>query len=90
MTLSPCSYSEPMVAPDPSSAHTMTRTSPSAPDREPKARREESTIRLMRSRWLRLINRRSVRLPGANLYMFLSNEADVIREVRSFAATLDE
>ena len=29
-----------------------------------------------------------VELPGANLYMFLSNEADVIREVRAFAATL--
>jgi hypothetical protein len=25
---------------------------------------------------------------GANLYMFLSNEADIIREVRAFAATL--
>jgi pimeloyl-ACP methyl ester carboxylesterase len=31
---------------------------------------------------------RIVELPGANLYMFLSNEADVIREVRAFAATL--
>ena len=29
-----------------------------------------------------------VELPGASLYMFLSNEADVIREVRAFAATL--
>jgi non-heme chloroperoxidase len=29
-----------------------------------------------------------VELPGASLYMFLSNEADIIREVRSFAATL--
>jgi non-heme chloroperoxidase len=29
---------------------------------------------------------RIVELPGANLYMFLSNEADVIREVRGFAA----
>jgi hypothetical protein len=29
-----------------------------------------------------------VELPGANLYMFLSNEAAVIREVRAFAATL--
>jgi hypothetical protein len=28
-----------------------------------------------------------VELPGANLYMFLSNEADVIREVRAVAAT---
>ena len=29
-----------------------------------------------------------VELPGANLYMFLSNEADVIRELRAFAASL--
>ena len=31
---------------------------------------------------------RIVELPGANLFMFLSNETDVIREVRAFAATL--
>ena len=31
---------------------------------------------------------RIVELPGANLFMFLSNEADVIRELRAFAATL--
>jgi non-heme chloroperoxidase len=31
---------------------------------------------------------RIVELPGANLYMFLSNEADIIREVRAFAAQL--
>jgi pimeloyl-ACP methyl ester carboxylesterase len=31
---------------------------------------------------------RIVELPGANLYMFLSHEADVVREIRSFAATL--
>lgn len=31
---------------------------------------------------------RIVELPEANLYMFLSNEADVIREIRAFAATL--
>ncbi len=31
---------------------------------------------------------RIVELPGATLYMFLSNEADVIRELRSFAASL--
>lgn len=29
-----------------------------------------------------------VELPGASLYMFLSNEADVIRELRAFAASL--
>ena len=31
---------------------------------------------------------RIVDLTGANLYMFLSNEADVLREIRAFAATL--
>ena len=31
---------------------------------------------------------RIVELPGANLYMFLSNEADTIRELRAFASTL--
>jgi hypothetical protein len=29
-----------------------------------------------------------VELPGANLYMFRSNEADAVREIRAFAATL--
>jgi non-heme chloroperoxidase len=31
---------------------------------------------------------RIVELPGAGLYMFLSNEADIIREVRAFGLTL--
>ena len=31
---------------------------------------------------------RIVEVPGANLFMFLSHESDVIREIRSFAATL--
>lgn len=31
---------------------------------------------------------RIVELPGASLYMFLSNEADVLREIRAFAATV--
>ena len=31
---------------------------------------------------------RIVDLPGANVYMFLTHEADVLREVRAFAATL--
>ena len=31
---------------------------------------------------------RIVELPGANLYMFLSNEADIIREIRAFGAAL--
>jgi non-heme chloroperoxidase len=51
--------------------------------------------RAMLSKWQRDLltgvpTAKIVELPGANLYMFLSNEADVIREVRSFAATLDE
>lgn len=29
-----------------------------------------------------------VEFPGANLCMFVSNEADILREVRAFAATL--
>ena len=32
---------------------------------------------------------RIVDLTGANLFMFLSNEADVLREIRAFAATLN-
>jgi hypothetical protein len=32
---------------------------------------------------------RIVELPGAERYMFLSNEADVIRELRSFGQALD-
>ena len=31
---------------------------------------------------------RIVELPGANLFMFLSHEAEIIREIRTFAATL--
>ena len=34
--------------------------------------------------------RKIVELPGANQYMFLSNEADIIREMRTFAATLPD
>jgi pimeloyl-ACP methyl ester carboxylesterase len=49
--------------------------------------------RAMLARWQRDLgagvpNAKIVELPGANLYMFLTNEADVIREVRAFAATL--
>ena len=32
---------------------------------------------------------RIVELPGASMYMFLSNEADIIREIRTFAATIE-
>jgi pimeloyl-ACP methyl ester carboxylesterase len=49
--------------------------------------------RAMLSKWQRDLvagvpAARIVELTGANLYMFLSNEADVLREVRAFAATL--
>jgi hypothetical protein len=33
---------------------------------------------------------RIVELPGANLYMFLSNEADILCEIRALAARLNE
>jgi pimeloyl-ACP methyl ester carboxylesterase len=51
--------------------------------------------RAMLSKWQRDLlagvpTARIVELPGANLFMFISNEADVIREVRAFSATLDE
>ena len=44
----------------------------------------------MVSRWERDLlagvpTARIVELAGSNLYMFLSNEADVLREVRAFA-----
>jgi hypothetical protein len=32
---------------------------------------------------------RIVELPGANLFMFLSNEADVLREIQAFAGDID-
>jgi hypothetical protein len=49
--------------------------------------------RAILSRWQRDLlagvpTARVVELSEANLYMFLSNEADVLREVRAFAATL--
>lgn len=49
--------------------------------------------RAMLTRWQRDLlagvpGAKIVELPGAGLYMFLSNEADVIRELRAFAASL--
>jgi len=48
----------------------------------------------MLSRWesdvRNMPNVRIVELPGASLYMFISNEADVIRELRGFAASLPQ
>jgi len=52
-----------------------------------------ANARQMLSKWQRDLlagvpTARIVELPGANLYMFLSNEGDVIREIRAFAVTL--
>jgi len=49
--------------------------------------------RIMATRWEKDLraavpSAKIVELPGASLYMFLSNEADIIRELRAFAATL--
>jgi len=48
-----------------------------------------AATRALYTRWQRDLlagvpTARIVELPGANLYMFLSNEADVLREIRSF------
>lgn len=56
-------------------------------------RQEYETTRAMYVRWQRDLlaavpSARIVELEGASLYMFLSNEADVLREMRAFAATL--
>ncbi len=56
-------------------------------------RQEYTAVRLMYKRWQQdllaaIPAARIVELPGANVYMFLSNEADVLREIRAFAATL--
>jgi pimeloyl-ACP methyl ester carboxylesterase len=56
-------------------------------------RQEYSAVRAMYARWQQdllaaIPTARIVELPGANVYMFASNEADVLREVRAFAATL--
>jgi len=56
-------------------------------------RQEYAATRALYVRWQRDLlaavpTARIVELPGASLYMFLSNEADVLREIRGFAATL--
>ncbi len=56
-------------------------------------RQEHAATRALYVRWQRdLLDRvptaRIVELQGASLYMFQSNEADVLREIRTFAATL--
>ncbi len=54
-------------------------------------RQEHAATRAMYTRWQQDLlaavpKARIVELPGASLYMFLSNEADVIRELRAFAS----
>jgi non-heme chloroperoxidase len=56
-------------------------------------RQEYGATRALYSSWQRDLlagvpTARIVELPGASLFMFLSNEADVLREIRAFAATL--
>jgi non-heme chloroperoxidase len=56
-------------------------------------RRSVEIERLMTERWERDLRAAVpaatiVELPGASLYMFLSHEADVIRELRTFASSL--
>jgi len=56
-------------------------------------RQEYAATRALYARWQRDLlagvpTARIVDMPGASLYMFLSNEADVLREIRAFAATL--
>jgi hypothetical protein len=58
-------------------------------------RQQYTAVRVMYTRWQQdllaaIPTARIVELPGANLYMFLSNEADVLREIRAFAVTLPE
>lgn len=56
-------------------------------------RQQYEATRAMYTRWQQDLlaavpAARVIELPGANLYMFLSNEADVLRELRAFTATL--
>lgn len=57
-------------------------------------RQEHAATRAMYSRWQSDLRAavpaaRIVELPGASLYMFLSNEADIIRELRGFTRSPD-
>jgi pimeloyl-ACP methyl ester carboxylesterase len=56
-------------------------------------RQEYDAVRSIYTRWQQdlraaIPTARIVDLPGANVYMFVTNEADVLREIRAFAATL--
>ena len=55
-------------------------------------RQEYAATRAMYTRWQQDLlaavpTARIVELPGANLYMFLSNEADIMKELRAFASS---
>jgi non-heme chloroperoxidase len=70
------------------------RDSPPRNEEEPTALSAKYAFdRAMVSKWQRDLlagvpTARIVALPGANLYMFLSNEADVLREVRALASAV--
>ena len=56
-------------------------------------RQEHAATRAMYVKWQQDLlasvpTARIVEMQGASLYMFGSNEADVLREIRAFAATL--
>jgi len=56
-------------------------------------RQQYTAVRVMYTRWQQdllaaIPTARIVELPGANLYMFQSNTADVLREIRAFTAGL--
>jgi non-heme chloroperoxidase len=56
-------------------------------------RQQYAATRAMYTRWQQDLiaavpTARIVELPGANLFMFLSNEADVLREIRTFASAI--
>jgi non-heme chloroperoxidase len=63
-------------------------------DAQRAALRQQSDVeRMMTAKWEQDLlagvpAAKIVELPGASLYMFLSNEGDIIRELRAFAATL--
>ena len=58
-------------------------------------RQQYAATRALYTRWQQDLRSaipaaRIVELPGANIYMFLTNEADVLREIRAFATTLPD
>jgi hypothetical protein len=78
---------------EPAFAEVKKERPPRNVEEETALRRQYDADRAMLSRWERDLRAgvpmaRIVELPGANLFMFLSNEADVLREISAFAATL--